>query len=152
MNRTLGLLVLACLLWATPSFGDPGRGAAVLCYVWANQASPAVNARYEPDAHYSFNAQNRAGGITVTKTATGTYFVRCTGVGGGPAWGPAVTCRYQHMGTRTHSVMSRSGILALQTSVRRSCASAAAAERVEDLLCRTADLSSYSSGKSRLAR
>jgi hypothetical protein len=88
MNRIFRLLVLGCMIWATPSFADSGRGATVLCYVWANQTSPALNAAYEPDARFSFNAQHKGGGITVTKTATGTYSVRCTGVGGGNAWGP----------------------------------------------------------------
>jgi hypothetical protein len=80
-------LALGCVAWAAPSRADPGRGAATQCYLWANQASPTLNAPYEPSATYSFNTQNRAGGITVTKTATGTYSVKCTGVGGGTPWG-----------------------------------------------------------------
>ena len=89
MKRIFGVLVLGCILWTTPSLADPGRGAAVLCYVWANNASPAVNTAYEPDTRFSFNAQNRAAGIKVAKTATGTYTVTCTGVGGGGSstWG-----------------------------------------------------------------
>jgi len=87
MKRTFGLLVLGCMVWATPSLADQGRGAAVLCYVWANNASPAVNTPYQPDPVYSFNAQNRAGGNSVTKTGTGAYTVTCTGVGGGGPWG-----------------------------------------------------------------
>jgi hypothetical protein len=54
-----------------------------MCYLWANNASPPLNTPYEPSSYYSFNAQNKASGITVTKTATGTYSVTCRGVGGG---------------------------------------------------------------------
>jgi hypothetical protein len=88
MKQTLGVLVLACIVWATPALADPGRGATVLCYLWADQPSPALNTPYEPSPTYSFNAQNRAGGIHVSKLATGTYSVTCTGVGGGSPWGP----------------------------------------------------------------
>jgi hypothetical protein len=92
MNRTLvtfGGLALGCIAWATPSLADPGRGATTLCYLWANNPSPAIGVPYEPSPTYSFNAQNRAGGISVTRTATGTYSVKCTGVGGGIPWGAA---------------------------------------------------------------
>jgi hypothetical protein len=85
---TSGLLALACIIWATPSFADAGRGAATLCYLWADQPSPPLNTPYRPNTFYSFNAQNGSDGISVTKTATGTYSVKCTGVGGGQAWGP----------------------------------------------------------------
>jgi len=84
----LGVLALGSIVWATPSFADPGRGATTLCYLWNNNASPTIGTAYEPNSTYSFNAQNRAGGIRVTRTATGTYSVTCTGVGGGSAWGP----------------------------------------------------------------
>jgi hypothetical protein len=84
---TIGVSALGCVMWAMPSLADPGRGANVQCYLWANQASPALNTAYTPSPTYSFNAQNRAGGISVTKTATGTYSVKCTGVGGGSPWG-----------------------------------------------------------------
>ena len=67
-----GALALAYIVWATPSLADPGRGATVLCYLWANDPSPPLNTPYVPDPFYSFNAQDRAGGITVTKTDTGT--------------------------------------------------------------------------------
>jgi hypothetical protein len=87
MKPIYAVLPLGCLLWASPSHADPGRGANALCYLWANQASPALNQPYEPSPAYSFNAQNRAGGIRVSKAATGTYTVTCTGVGGA-AWGP----------------------------------------------------------------
>lgn len=91
MKRTLfafGVLGLGSFALATPSLADPGRGATVLCYLWAHNPSPLLNTPYEPSPTYSFNAQNRAGGITVTKTGTGTYLVKCTGVGGGSPWGP----------------------------------------------------------------
>jgi hypothetical protein len=85
---TLGVLALGCMAWATPSHADAGRGAATLCYLWADQPSPALNEPYTPDPVYSFNAQNGADGNSVTKIATGTYLVKCTGVGGGSPWGP----------------------------------------------------------------
>jgi hypothetical protein len=84
----MGISALGSVMWATPSLADPGRVANVPCYLWANQASPALNVPYTPSPTYSFNAQNRSGGISVTKTATGTYSVTCTGVGGGAPWGP----------------------------------------------------------------
>jgi hypothetical protein len=80
------MLALAGMVWAAPTLADPGRGSTTMCYLWANNPSPAINTPYEPSATYSYNAQNRAGGISVTKTATGVYSVKCTGVGGGP-WG-----------------------------------------------------------------
>ena len=85
---SFGVLSLGSIALATPSLADPGRGATVLCYLWNNNASPTLNVPYEPSSTYSFNAQNRAGGNTVTKTATGTYSVKCSGVGGGTQWGP----------------------------------------------------------------
>src|SRR5262245_16121667 len=84
----VSVLGLGSIALATPSLADPGRGATVLCYLWAHNGSPPLNTPYEPSPTYSFNAQNRSGGITVTKTATGTYSVKCTGVGGGTPWGP----------------------------------------------------------------
>jgi hypothetical protein len=99
MKHIFGTLTLGCLLWATPSHADPGRGTTTLCYLWANEASPALNTPYEPSSTYSFNAQNRAGGITVTKTATGTYTVTCTGVGGGTAWGSGGHVQVSSYGT-----------------------------------------------------
>ncbi len=81
------LSVLALVICAVPAMADPGRGATVLCYVWANQTSPAIGAAYTPSTVYSYNAQNRSGGNTVTRTAVGTYTVTCRGVGGGAPWG-----------------------------------------------------------------
>jgi hypothetical protein len=80
--------ILGCIAWATPTLADPGRGATILCYLWANNASPTIGTPYEPNSLYSYNEQHRAGAIKVTKTATGTYSVTCGGVGGGTAWGP----------------------------------------------------------------
>jgi hypothetical protein len=58
-----------------------------LCYLWADNASPPLNTPYEPDPTWSFNAVNGPAGNSVTKTATGTYLVKCTGVGGGSLLG-----------------------------------------------------------------
>ncbi len=66
---------------------DPGRGANILCYVWANNASPALNVAYTPSTTYSYNADGRAPANSVRRTAVGTYQVACRGIGGGAAWG-----------------------------------------------------------------
>jgi hypothetical protein len=87
IKRTLGLLAVGCSIWATPALADPGRGTAVLCYLWNQDAAHALNTSYQPSPQYAFNAQNRAGGISITRTATGVYSVTCTGVGGGTPWG-----------------------------------------------------------------
>src|ERR1700757_504758 len=73
-------LALGCTVWATSSFADPARVATVLCYLRCNQALPAPNT---PNSQYSVNAQKRAEGISVTRTASGTYLLS---VGGSP-WG-----------------------------------------------------------------
>jgi hypothetical protein len=86
MKRILCGLTLGCLLWATPSLAEPSRGAATLCYLWANDASHALNMPYTPSTTYSFNAVSKAAGNTVTHLATGRYAVKCAGVGGGPAY------------------------------------------------------------------
>jgi len=87
-----GLMFLAALGFVCVSMAsaqaDPGRGATILCYLWAHDPSPPLNTPYTPSSTYSFNAQNRSGGIKVTKVATGSYVVTCTGVGGGSPWGP----------------------------------------------------------------
>ena len=87
LGMTFGVLALGCIVWATPSLADAGRGAATLCYLWADQPSPPLNTPYTPDPTYSFNAKNGSDGISVTEIATGSYLVTCTGVGGGTAWG-----------------------------------------------------------------
>jgi hypothetical protein len=89
-------IIFACVLMSLafgvlPAMADPGRGADILCYVWANNPSPAIGVPYSPSSFYSYNSQNRAGGNTVTKTGTGTYSVTCRGVGGDAlpsGWGP----------------------------------------------------------------
>src|SRR5262249_55838118 len=67
----------------TNAQADPGK---TLCYLWAHNASPALNTPYTPSTIYSFNATHQ--GISVTKVATGTYVVTCRGVGGGSQQGP----------------------------------------------------------------
>jgi hypothetical protein len=79
---------------ASPSMADPGRGANVQCYIWANNATSAIGAAYTPSNVYSYNAVGKATANSVTRTATGTYTVTCRGVGGGAlfagaaSWGP----------------------------------------------------------------
>lgn len=83
-STRLTLLVLAILaVAALPAMASPGRGTQVLCYLWANNGSPAINAPYTPTSTYAFNASGQPPSITVTKTGTGTYTVTCQGVGGG---------------------------------------------------------------------
>ena len=85
-------LILGAL--AVPSMADPGRGADVQCYVWSNQASPALGVAFTPSTIYAYNSIGRATAISVTRTAVGTYTVTCKGVGGGAlfagggSWGP----------------------------------------------------------------
>jgi hypothetical protein len=83
----IGLLSLGCLVAVAPSHADPGRGAVILCYVWANNPSPTIGTPYTPSSLYSYNEQTRAAGNSVTKTTTGTYTVTCKGVGGGAVEG-----------------------------------------------------------------
>jgi hypothetical protein len=84
-----GKLLATCLfaailtVCAIPAAADPGRGANVLCYIWANNASSGINAPYTPSATYSYNAVGKANANSVTRTAVGTYTVTCKGVGGG---------------------------------------------------------------------
>ena len=79
---------------AAPSIADPGRGANVQCYIWANNATSAIGAAYTPSNVYSYNAVGKATANSVTRTAVGTYTVTCKGVGGGAlfagatSWGP----------------------------------------------------------------
>jgi hypothetical protein len=75
-------LILVCAAWVSPASADPGRGTTVLafhCQRLARLTNQIIL--------YSYNEQNRAKGISVTKTANGSYTVTCTGVGGGTAWG-----------------------------------------------------------------
>jgi hypothetical protein len=90
MRRTrvaLCLLILAGVIWVSPALADPGRGATVLCYVWANVASPAIGVPYTPSSLYSYNTVGRAAANSVTRNAVGTYTVTCRGVGGGALFG-----------------------------------------------------------------
>jgi hypothetical protein len=80
MKQVFCALAVGYTVWATSSFADPARVATVLCYLQSDQVSPAFNM---PNFNYSVNAQKRAVGISVTRTATGTYLLS---VGGRP-WG-----------------------------------------------------------------
>lgn len=88
------MFALALVGLSSASMADPGRGANVLCYIWANNASSAIGAAYTPSNVYSYNAVGRANANSVTRTAVGTYTVTCKGVGGGSlfagsgSWGP----------------------------------------------------------------
>jgi len=80
---TVCLLGLGCLVFVAPSQADPGRGAVILCYIWAHNPSPTIGVPYTPSSTYSYNEQTRAAGNSVTKIALVTYSVTCRGVGGG---------------------------------------------------------------------
>jgi hypothetical protein len=69
--------------WSGASMADPGRGAYPLCYVWANNASSAINSAYTPSSNYSYNTVGRSQANRVTRLGTGSYRVSCRGVGGG---------------------------------------------------------------------
>jgi hypothetical protein len=98
MNRRLifvGLIALILAVCSIPAMADPGRGANVLCYIWANNASSTIGVPYTPSATYSYNTVGKAAANSVTRTAVGTYTVTCKGVGGGQlagvpgsSWGP----------------------------------------------------------------
>jgi hypothetical protein len=94
MKKLTVVGLFALVLCASAAFADPGRGASVQCYLWANNASSPINAPYSPSSLYSYNAVSRAGGNSVTRTGTGQYTVTCKGVGGGSlvagggSWGP----------------------------------------------------------------
>jgi hypothetical protein len=85
MKRLTAVCAIAIVLgcWASASMADPGRGASIQCYVWANEASAAIGTPYTPSAPYSFNAVGRAAANTVTRTGVGIYSVTCKGLGGG---------------------------------------------------------------------
>ena len=84
MNRLAAICVFALVLgcWASATMADPGRGASVQCYVWANE--PTSAGPYTPSTPYSYNATGRAAANSITRSAVGTYQVTCKGVGGGP--------------------------------------------------------------------
>jgi hypothetical protein len=79
--------ILAVAIFGNVAQADPGRGSNTMCYVWANNATSAINIPYTPSTTYSYNAAVRAGGNSVTRTGTGSYRVKCNGVGGGSQWG-----------------------------------------------------------------
>ena len=83
MNRLAAICIFALVLgcWASTAMADPGRGASVQCYVWANEATNP--GPYTPSTPYSYNAVGRAAANTISRTAVGTYVVTCKGVGGG---------------------------------------------------------------------
>lgn len=84
MKRNTVATLFSIGLFATavtaPVHADPGRGAATLCYVWANQPTTAS---YTPSAAYSYNLVGRANANRVSRSSRGVYAVRCNGVGGG---------------------------------------------------------------------
>ncbi|HVR99559.1 MAG TPA: hypothetical protein VMW27_23245 [Thermoanaerobaculia bacterium] len=88
---TVCVFALVLVSLASAAMADPGRGTATQCYVWANNASPAIGVPYTPSNVYSYNSIGRAAGITVTKTAVGVYTVTCRGVGGGALFGGSGT-------------------------------------------------------------
>lgn len=85
MRSRLSLVIVcaAAMGWALPAYADPGRAPAILCYVWANNATPSINVPYSPSSTYSYNLVGRDQANLVTRTATGSYTVTCKGVGGG---------------------------------------------------------------------
>jgi hypothetical protein len=104
------LQVLAAALIAmfaagvSSALADPGRGAEILCYLWANDpTNPAI---YTPSTTYSFNAEASSNGITVQRTGRGHYTVTCKGVGGaslasgGTSWGSGGHVQVTAYGTR----------------------------------------------------
>lgn len=90
IKKILALSVVAILgTWASTAVAGPGRDSATQCYVWANNATPAVGVGYHPSPDYSFNAYGDAATYnTVYRTGTGTYRVACKGAGGS-GWGVA---------------------------------------------------------------
>lgn len=85
--KTSMVVAVAGLLVAGASVAEARNRGKLQCYLWASNASPTLNVPYTPVSDYSFNTK-RNGAITVTKTGTGRYTVRCGGVGGGAAQGP----------------------------------------------------------------
>ena len=123
----------------------PGGGECE-CYLWANNASPTINVLYEPSSTYSFNAQNRAGGISVTKTGRPAPIRSHAPASAAEASGaPAATCRSRHMDLIIMvPAMSQAGARAERISPRRSTAMAVAAQ---EACLRTARLICCSSGR-----
>ena len=80
-NVTILLAALGLIAVSMTGAQAANNQGKLLCYLWANQASPALNTPYTPDPTYSFNAKHKD--ISVTKVATGVYSVQCVGAGGG---------------------------------------------------------------------
>ena len=76
-NATILLAALGVIAVGVTSARAGSNQGKVLCYVWADQASPAVNTPYTPDPTYSFNAKHKD--ISISKVATGVYSVQCVG-------------------------------------------------------------------------
>lgn len=109
MQRKLAIvagLVLMVAVWAAPAAADPGRGAQILCYLWANNASPSIGVPYTPSTTYSYNTFGRATVNSVTKTSTGTYTAKCSLVGGGAFTFSAATADAEVGSTAVESVES----------------------------------------------
>jgi subtilisin len=79
-----------------PEVGEDGKR----CYAWAN--NPTASS-YTPSTTYSYNSSGQ--GISITRSGTGSYSVRCDGIGGdGKAGGHVQVTAY---GFDTHSCKVR---------------------------------------------
>lgn len=66
------------LLWIT--VGNPqAASAAHSGFAWANDEASALNVPYIPNAYYAYNSTG--GAITITRTGTGLYTVKFSGLG-----------------------------------------------------------------------
>jgi hypothetical protein len=86
MQRKLAIvagLVVLVAAWAAPAAADPGRGADVICYFWAHDATSAIGVPYTPSTAYSYNQFGRATVNSVTRTGNGVYVATCSLLGGG---------------------------------------------------------------------
>jgi hypothetical protein len=107
MNRKLAVacgVALLLGLWTSPATADPGRGTTVLCYLWANNATSAINVPYSPSAIYSYNAVARADQNFVTRTGVGQYTVTCKGVGGANPAAATAVADEQELSRSTNAV------------------------------------------------
>lgn len=80
------LVMAVGLLCASVTIAEAASRGKPQCYLWADQATAALNTPYEPSPAYSFNKKKLP--VSVTRAATGRYTVTCGGVGGGDAQGP----------------------------------------------------------------
>jgi hypothetical protein len=130
-NATILLAGLGLVAVSMTSARASSNQGKLLCYLWADQASPALNTPYTPDPTYSFSAKHKD--ISVTKVATGVYSVQCVGAGGGSR-GQAGMFRSRPMGpAATSPATSGSGIRSVPISSPRSIALARAAGQAEAL-------------------